>query len=197
MKNLISIFVIFLLTAASAQSGFGVKGGLTFNGDQGLFKTVNSNYETKGENSVGYHVGVYKRFALTGLYIQPELMYVNYKNSFEDQMSRDFDITYKRIDVPVSVGTQILQFGYIQAGPVFSSYFEDDISFNNVQNLKQDEIGIGFQVGAGVEFSQLSVNLRYDFPFGDLETQWVRESDFNFNTESTPKLLHLSLGYRF
>lgn len=197
MKNLISIFVLFLFTAASAQSGFGVKGGLTFNADEGLFKTIDNNYETKGENSVGYHVGLYKRFSLTGLYIQPELMYVNYKNTFEDQMSREFDIKYQRLDVPISVGTNVLQLAYIQAGPVLSYYFEDDINLDDVQNLKQDEIALGFQIGAGVELNQLSLNLRYDFPLGDRESEWVRDSDLNFNTETTPKLLHLSLGYRF
>lgn len=197
MKNLISIFVLFLFTAASAQSGFGVKGGLTFNADEGLFKTIDNNYETKGENSVGYHVGLYKRFSLTGFYIQPELMYVNYKNTFEDQMSREFDIKYQRLDVPISVGTNVLQLAYIQAGPVLSYYFEDDINLDDVQNLKQDEIALGFQIGAGVELNQLSLNLRYDFPLGDRESEWVRDSDLNFNTETTPKLLHLSLGYRF
>lgn len=197
MKNLVSIFVLFVFTAVSAQSGFGIKGGLSFNADDGLFKSISSNYETKGENSVGYHVGLYKRFSLGGLFIQPELMYVNYKNSFEDQMSRDFDVKYQRVDVPISVGTNVLQLAYIQAGPVLSYYFEDDISMNDVQNLKQDEIALGFQVGAGVEFNQLSLNLRYDFPLGDRESEWVHESDFNFNTETTPKLLHLSLGYRF
>ena len=197
MRSIISILVLFVATSLSAQSGFGVKGGLTYNADDGLFKSVDQAYQSKGEGSMGYNIGVYKRFALTGLYVQPEVMYVNYKSKFEDSARKDYEVTYKRIDVPVSVGTTVLKMGYVQAGPVLSYYFDDKIDVNELSNVKQDEIALAFQLGAGVELNNLSLNLRYDFPLGDRETEWVRDNDFNFNTESTPKLLHVSLGYRF
>ncbi len=197
MRSIISILVLFVAVSLSAQSGFGVKGGLTYNADDGLFKSVDQAYQSKGEGSMGYNIGVYKRFALTGLYVQPEVMYVNYKSKFEDSARKDYEVTYKRIDVPVSVGTTVLKMGYVQAGPVLSYYFDDKIDVNELSNVKQDEIALAFQLGAGVELNNLSLNLRYDFPLGDRETEWVRDNDFNFNTESTPKLLHVSLGYRF
>ena len=197
MRSIISILVLFVATSLSAQSGFGVKGGLTYNADDGLFKTVDQTYQTKGEGSMGYNIGVFKRFALTGLYVQPEVMYVNYKSKFEDSSRKDYEVTYKRIDVPVSVGTTVLKLGYVQAGPVLSYYFDDKIDVNELSNVQQDEIALAFQLGAGVELNNLSLNLRYDFPLGDRETKWVRDNDFDFNTESTPKLLHVSLGYRF
>ncbi|MDG4945493.1 PorT family protein [Weeksellaceae bacterium KMM 9713] len=197
MRSIISILVLFVATSLSAQSGFGVKGGLTYNADDGLFKSVDEAYQSKGEGSMGYNIGVYKRIALTGLYVQPEVMYVNYKSKFEDSARKDYEVTYKRIDVPVSVGTTVLKMGYVQAGPVLSYYFDDKIDVNELSNVKQDEIALAFQLGAGVELNNLSLNLRYDFPLGDRETEWVRDNDFNFNTESTPKLLHLSVGYRF
>ena len=99
--------------------------------------------------------------------------------------------------MPVSVGTSIMSLGYIQAGPVLSYYFDDEIDINEISKLEQDEIALGFQIGGGVEFDRISVNLRYDFPLGDRETEWVQNNDLNFNTESSPKLLHLSLGYKF
>lgn len=197
MRSIISILVLFVATSLSAQSGFGVKGGLTYNADDGLFKSVDQAYQSKGEGSMGYNIGVYKRIALTGLYVQPEVMYVNYKSKFEDSARKDYEVTYKRIDVPVSVGTTVLKMGYVQAGPVLSYYFDDKIDVNELSNVKQDEIALAFQLGAGVELNNLSLNLRYDFPLGDRETEWVRDNDFDFNTESTPKLLHVSLGYRF
>lgn len=197
MRSIISILVLFVAASLYAQSGFGVKGGLTYNADDGLFKSVDQAYQSKGEGSMGYNIGVYKRIALTGLYVQPEVMYVNYKSKFEDSARKDYEVTYKRIDVPVSVGTTVLKMGYVQAGPVLSYYFDDKIDVNELSNVKQDEIALAFQLGAGVELNNLSLNLRYDFPLGDRETEWVRDNDFNFNTESTPKLLHVSLGYRF
>src|SRR5690606_32734366 len=122
MRSIISILVLFVATSLSAQSGFGVKGGLTYNADDGLFKSVDQAYQSKGEGSMGYNIGVYKRIALTGLYVQPEVMYVNYKSKFEDSARKDYEVTYKRIDVPVSVGTTVLKMGYVQAGPVLSYY---------------------------------------------------------------------------
>lgn len=197
MRTIISILVLFVATSISAQSGFGVKGGLTYNADEGLFKTVDNTYQSKGDGSMGYHLGVFKRFNITGLYVQPEILYVNYKNNFESETNRDVEVQYKRIDVPVSVGTSIMSLGYIQAGPVLSYYFDDEIDINEISKLEQDEIALGFQIGGGVEFDRISVNLRYDFPLGDRETEWVQNNDLNFNTESSPKLLHLSLGYKF
>ena len=197
MKKWIGLAAVLMMFSLNAQNGFGIKGGLTYNADDGLLTTANNTYQSNGEGSAGYHLGVYKRLNLTGLYIQPELWYVNYKNKFHDQSAREFDVQYKRIDVPVSVGTSILGMGYIQGGPVFSYYFEDNIDMNQVSDLEQDEIALGLQIGAGVQLQQFNVNLRYDFPLGDRTTEWVQNNDMRFQTESSPKLLHLSVGYSF
>lgn len=197
MKKLFGLAAFLILFAVHAQNGFGIKGGLTYNADDGLLKTANNTYQAKGEGNAGYHLGVYKRLNFTGLYVQPEVWYVNYKNKFQDQTAREFDIQYKRIDVPVSIGTDILGVGYVQGGPVFSYYFEDKIDMNQVSDIKQDEIALGLQIGAGVQLQQFNVGLRYDFPLGDRTTEWVQNQDMNFQTESSPKLLHVSVGYSF
>ena len=197
MKTIFSLLAITIFFTLNAQNGFGVKGGLTYNADQGLIKTANSAYQAKGNGSIGYHLGVYKRLNLTGLYVQPELVYVNFKNTFEDAQSRDLDVEYKRFDVPVSIGTDILGTGYIQGGPVLSYYFKDKIDYDQVSQVKQDELALGLQVGAGVQLQQFNLGLRYDFPLGDRTTEWVQNNNYQFQTESTPKLLHLSVGYSF
>ena len=71
MKRILGFAAFLMLFTLNAQSGFGVKGGLTYNADDGLIKTANSTYQANGEGSAGYHLGVYKRFGLSGLYIQP------------------------------------------------------------------------------------------------------------------------------
>lgn len=197
MKRILGFAAFLMLFTLNAQSGFGVKGGLTYNADDGLIKTANSTYQANGEGSAGYHLGVYKRFGLSGLYIQPELWYVNFKNKYEDQTAREFDVNYKRIDVSVSVGTDIMGIAYIQGGPVFSYYFEDDIDMNQISDVKQDEIALGLQIGGGVQLDKFNIGLRYDFPLGDRTTEWVHNNDLQFQTESSPKLLHVSLGYSF
>lgn len=197
MKNIVGAVALLLGVFTFAQEGFGVKAGLTFNADEGLIKTLDNTYQAEGEGSVGYHLGIYKRINLTGLYVQPELMYVNFKNEFNDGEGDSFDVKYKRIDVPVSVGTDVFGLAFVQAGPVFSYYFEDDIDLDQVSEVEQDDISLALQIGAGVQLQDLSINLRYDFPLGDRQTEWVQDNDWAFQTESSPKLLHLSLGYSF
>ncbi|MDO5655012.1 MAG: PorT family protein [Flavobacteriaceae bacterium] len=197
MKKFLSLVAVIIMTGVYAQQGFGIKAGLTYNADDGLIKSANSAYQAKGEGSAGYHLGVYKRLSFTGLYVQPELWYVNFKNTYKDTSAREFDVQIKRIDVPVSLGTNVLGIGYVQAGPVFSYYFQDEIDMNQVSDIKQDDIALGLQIGAGVQLQQFSANLRYDFPMGKRSTEWVQNSNYNFQTESSPKLLHLSIGYSF
>lgn len=197
MKKYMSLVALFLFLAMQAQSGFGIKGGYTYNADDGLFKSIDQTYQNKGKSSAGYHVGVFKKFNLTGIYILPELWYVNYKNEFENMDNSRVEIQYKRIDVPVSLGTDVFKIAHVQGGAVLSYYFEDEIDMNQVSDIQQDDIALGFQVGAGVSLDKFGFDVRYDFPLGDRETEWVQENNLNFQTESSPKLLHLSLSYTF
>ncbi|MGI9525878.1 MAG: outer membrane beta-barrel protein [Weeksellaceae bacterium] len=192
-----SLLFLVLIIAGFAQAQIGVKAGLTYNADDGLYKSVENTYTNKGKGSMGYHVGIYKKFALTGLYVQPELWYVNYKNEFENQAGKDIDVKYKRIDLPISVGTSVLRLGYVQAGPVFSYYFDDKINIDEISEIEQTDIAVALQLGAGLSFQNYDIMLRYDFPLGDRETKWLQNSDYEFVTENSPKLLHVSVGYRF
>lgn len=193
------IFVILILFAISlqAQSGFGIKGGLTYNASEDLLKTVNTTYEAKGKGSTGYHLGIFKRIELGGLYLQPELWYVNYKNEFKNENNSSFDVEYKRVELPVSLGTNVFKIFRIQGGPVISYYFDDSVKLDDVSEVKQNDLSIGFQAGAGIDISNFSIDVRYDFPLGERETEWVQDNNIRFKTGSTPRLLHLSLGYSF
>lgn len=192
-----SFVALFFIVAIYAQSGFGIKGGYTYNADDGLFKTIDATYQAKGSGSDGYHLGVFKKFDLSGMYLQPEIWYVNYKNEFENQNNNSLEIQYKRIDVPVSLGTDLLKIFHFQGGAVLSYYFEDKINIGDISDIKQDDLAIGFQVGGGVSLDRFAIDLRYDFPLGERETEWVQDNNINFQTESSPKLMHLSLSYTF
>lgn len=195
MKKL--LFLFGLIISTSAYSQIGIKAGFTYNADEGLYKSAENTYTNKGKGNSGYHIGIYKRFDLTGLYVLPEVWYVNYKTEFEDAAGKNVDVKYKRIDVPVSIGTKVLGLARIQAGPVFSYYFEDDINLDKIKDIEQDDISVALQVGAGVSLQSLDLSVRYDFPLGKRETKWINNSDYKFTTENSPQLLHLSIGYNF
>lgn len=193
MRKTFSLLFIFALINLQAQ--IGVKAGLTYNADKGLIESIDKGYKSKGEGSIGYHVGINKKFMLTGLFVEPEIWYVSYKNEYKLKGEESYDIQYKRIDVPVSIGTSILGLANIKAGPVFSYYFKDKLSLDDVADVKQKDLALGLQVGAGIELQKFSINLRYDFPIGKRETEFIQNKDLKFKTESTPTQLHLSIGY--
>lgn len=192
-KQIATLAFLFLFLGVNAQ--IGIKGGLTYETDGGVLKTLDNTYRNKGEGSLGYHVGLYKKIKLSGIYVLPEIWYTTYKTDFEGNTGTGVEIRYKRIDVPVSLGTKILGIGSIHAGPLFSYYFEDEL--DNISDIKQDDISLGLQAGAGIKIQNLEFMLRYDFPLSERVTEYVQDNGYTFKTESTPKLLHLSIGYNF
>ena len=197
MKKLLFATLVSAASFASAQSlDFGVKAGLVFNTDKGeLFSDISEIYDRKGEGSVGYQLGVLTRIGIGGLYVQPEVLYTQFRNEYASEFG-DFEVTKKRVDVPVNVGKTILGIAHIQAGPVFSYYMSDDVNWDQVSKLKQDDFNVGLQAGAGVKISNFLVDLRYEFGLGKTTTKFVSENS-TFSTDSRPQFLNLSLAYIF
>lgn len=197
MKNKLLITFFAISAFVSAQKiDFGVKGGAVFNTDKGrVFSDINNIYKEKGKGATGFQAGVLARISLVGLYIQPEVLYTQFKNEY-DVDNNSLKVTKKRIDVPVNVGKKFLGIAHVQAGPVFSYYLNDGISLNDVKKLKQDDFNVGFQVGTGVKVSNILVDLRYEHGFGKMTSKFIG-SETAFKTQSRASILNLSVGYLF
>lgn len=204
MKKVILTAVVALAANfASAQNiNFGIKGGAVFNTDKGeVWKDTGNIFKRDGKASAGFQAGVLSRISLAGIYIQPELLYTQFKNEYDvinnDNANVNVAITKKRIDVPVNVGKRFLGIAHVQAGPVFSYYFDDKISVKEFTAAKQDQFNVGMQIGAGVEVSKLLFDLRYEFGLGKLGTEIVNGNNREFNTENRPQMLNLTVAYLF
>ncbi|GGE86533.1 Outer membrane protein beta-barrel domain-containing protein [Chishuiella changwenlii] len=207
MKKVILTAIVGLAANfASAQNiNFGIKGGAVFNTDKGeVWRDAGDIFKRDGKASAGFQAGVLSRISLAGIYIQPELLYTQFKNDYDvpaDATSNDvntrFSVTKKRIDVPVNVGKRFLGIANVQAGPVFSYYFDDKISVKEFTAAKQDEFNVGMQIGAGVEVSKLLFDLRYEFGLGKLGTEIVNGNNREFNTQNRPQMLNLTVAYLF
>ena len=198
MKKLFLIASILLSCGAFAQnSQFGIKAGMVYNADKGAVKSATSAYEEKGEGSIGFQAGAMVRIKAGGLYIQPELLYTSFKNEYDAPTGESFEIGKRRIDVPVNIGKTFLgEFLQVQVGPVFSYYFEDDISLSDIENSERDEFNVGLQIGTGVNIKNFNVDLRYEFGFGKNSSKFVQDT-WGFETENRSQLLNLSVGYFF
>lgn len=199
MKKLILTAIVGLAANfATAQNiNFGIKGGAVFNIDKGkVWEDAGNNFKKDGKASAGFQAGALARVSLAGIYIQPELLYTQFKNEY-DVDGQKLNVTKKRMDIPVNVGKRFLGIGHIQAGPVFSYYFDDKLSVKDFTTAKQDEFNVGMQIGAGVEVSKLLFDLRYEFGLGKVGSDILNGSNGQYRTENRPQMLNLSVAYLF
>ncbi|WP_038330979.1 porin family protein [Empedobacter falsenii] len=199
MKKLILTAIVGLASNfATAQNiDFGIKGGAVFNTDKGkVWEDAGNNFKKDGKASAGFQAGALARVSLAGIYIQPELLYTQFKNEY-DVDGQKLNVTKKRMDIPVNVGKRFLGIGHIQAGPVFSYYFDDKLSVKDFTTAKQDEFNVGMQIGAGVEVSKLLFDLRYEFGLGKVGSDILNGSNGQYRTENRPQMLNLSVAYLF
>ncbi len=207
MKKLILTAIVGLAANfATAQNiDFGIKGGAVFNTDKGkVWQDAGNIFKRDGKASAGFQAGALARVSLAGIYIQPELLYTQFKNEYnvldkndKNDKPQDIGITKKRLDIPVNVGKRFLGIGHIQAGPVFSYYFDDKLSVKDFTTAKQDEFNVGMQIGAGVEVSKLLFDLRYEFGLGKVGSDILNGSNGQYRTENRPQMLNLSVAYLF
>lgn len=199
MKKLILTAIVGLAANfATAQNiDFGIKGGAVFNTDKGkVWQDAGNIFKRDGKASAGFQAGALARVSLAGIYIQPELLYTQFKNEY-DVDGQNLDVTKKRLDIPVNVGKRFLGIGHIQAGPVFSYYFDDKLSVKDFITAKQDDFNVGMQIGAGVEVSKLLFDLRYEFGLGKVGSDILNGSKGQYRTENRPQMLNLSVAYLF
>lgn len=199
MKKLILTAIVGLAANfATAQNiNFGIKGGAVFNTDKGkVWQDAGNIFKKDGKASAGFQAGALARVSLAGIYIQPELLYTQFKNEY-DVDGQKLNVTKKRMDIPVNVGKRFLGIGHIQAGPVFSYYFDDKLSVKDFTTAKQDEFNVGMQIGAGVEVSKLLFDLRYEFGLGKVGSDILNGSNGQYRTENRPQMLNLSVAYLF
>lgn len=207
MKKLILTAIVGLAANfATAQNiDFGIKGGAVFNTDKGkVWQDAGNIFKRDGKASAGFQAGALARVSLAGIYIQPELLYTQFKNEYnvldkndKNDKPQDIGITKKRLDIPVNVGKRFLGIGHVQAGPVFSYYFDDKLSVKDFTTAKQDEFNVGMQIGAGVEVSKLLFDLRYEFGLGKVGSDILNGSNGQYRTENRPQMLNLSVAYLF
>ncbi|MCA4775522.1 porin family protein [Empedobacter stercoris] len=204
MKKLILTAIVGLAANfATAQNiNFGIKGGAVFNTDKGkVWQDAGNIFKRDGKASAGFQAGALARVSLAGIYIQPELLYTQFKNEYnvldKNDKPQDIGITKKRLDIPVNVGKRFLGIGHVQAGPVFSYYFDDKLSVKDFTTAKQDEFNVGMQIGAGVEVSKLLFDLRYEFGLGKIGSDIANSNGRQFQTENRPQMLNLTVAYLF
>jgi len=174
---------------SNAQLQVGLKAGVNYNSDS--FSDVSNDVLDGAKSKTGYHAGLWFRAKLPiiGLYLRPEIVYteltndVTYDNSLLVRRTTDFKV--RKIDVPVLLGKKILGIGNIFAGPSFQYILSSDFGLNDLSEVSINNFSLGIQLGGGVEFGRLGIDVRWERGLSKSETKFVDNainSDVNFDT---------------
>lgn len=201
MKKIFFVLFTVLSFSAFAQSvDFGLKAGLVYPTDDGVIKAVELGVESKGKGAMGFQGGAMVRVKFAGFYLQPELLYTQFK--YDDfKGNNDLEVTKKRVDIPINAGkTFALGLVQVQTGPVFSIGFDDAIKGmdGSFKYESKNNFNMGWQIGTGVNIKKLNVDLRYEFGLGKTATK-ILSKDFgvDYETSNRTNMLNLSVGYFF
>ena len=174
MRNHIMIFVFFISSAAMAQSGFGIKGGLnyadngeiTYNDISGAGEDVLEG----GDRKAGYHLGIYYQANILGFFLRPELLYTSTKSEYSfNQQHAEYNLS--KIDLPVLVGAKVLGPLKLFAGPSLQYIVDNDFEGFELGDV-EEEFSIGAQFGAGIQVGHLGLDVRYE--------RALKENEANF-----------------
>lgn len=177
MKKIAAIFVFCAMawSSVSAQFEMGIKAGISsFDlASKGIVisNPENGHLELNLHNAeYGVHFGLYTRFNLLGLYVEPAVLFnsntVTYglKDLSEDStISTLRSETYRNVDIPLLVGTK-LGFLRLQAGPVAHFHLDSTSDLFSIKGYKQnfEKATYGAQFGVGLDIWKLRLDALYE-----------------------------------
>ncbi len=175
---------------AQAGSGFGIKAGLNYNGNGDYFNSVENAFENPDRNA-GFHIGVYGKLG-NRIYVRPELVYTSTTSGYEEG-----DLKIQKLDVPVLVGTKIIGPLHAFVGPSFQYILNskfDDVTIDDIDN----DLTVGFNLGAGVNLGKFGIDLRYERGFTENEISFINSNIVNVNdrVDTRPDQLILSFSLK-
>ena len=173
-KYLLSAALLIAVSiSANAQFSLGIKGGVNYS-------SLNSD-SYRSSNVTGYEAGLFARVG-GAVYLQPEV----YLNSTGGEIHSNDNtvsgkVTFTNLSVPLLVG---LRFGpknlnfRVMAGPVYNNVLSRNENFSTSFNAAFNNIGnynnnnFGYQAGAGIDLSAISVDFRYQGGFSDVNSNY-------------------------
>lgn len=178
-----------VLTFAQSGSGFGIKGGVNYAGNGDFFNSAENAFQSPDKN-VGYHVGIFGKLG-NKVYLRPELVYTSTSSEYDEG-----DLKINKLDVPVLVGLNVIGPLNIFAGPAFEYIINskfDDVTVDTIEN----DFTVGLNIGAGVSFGKLGIEVRYERGFSENEINFVNSNILTLNddrVDTRPNQIILSLS---
>ncbi|MDP2089548.1 MAG: outer membrane beta-barrel protein [Flavobacteriaceae bacterium] len=194
----LSIAFIAMVFYANAQSGFGVKAGLSYNTTGELKQFTNETgtiIDNKGSGKSGYNVGIYGKLGLGPIFLRPELVYTKTTSEYILN-SESVDYKMAKLDMPVLVGIKLIGPLSVFAGPAFQYVLDNDLKgleFNKIEN----DFTVGFNLGASLELGRLGLDVRYERGFSQNEVEFTGVGpNVTYRLDSRPEQIIFGLSYQ-
>lgn len=194
----LSIAFIAMVFYANAQSGFGVKAGLSYNTTGELKEFINetgSIIDNKGNGKSGYNVGIYGKLGMGPIFLRPELVYTKTTSEYILN-SESVDYKMARLDMPVLIGIKLMGPLNVFAGPAFQYVLDNDfkgLEFNSIEN----DFTVGLNLGASLELGRLGIDVRYERGFSQNEVEFSGVGpNVIYRLDSRPEQIIFGLSYQ-
>lgn len=208
MNRFFSIALVLISALSFAQISLSAKGNLLFNTGnaswEGIVDTTTEAYNKRGDNNVGYNVGLSLKIETpTAFFVMPELYYTSFKNEFTDPTyTVTLEAKSQRIDMPVLLGMNVLgKHAGIFAGPVASYNLSSEDTYNDFKENAENQFTVGYQFGAQFKLSKLIFNARYEGAFSKDERTYINtalaDASYEIRYDNRPSFILLGLGYEF
>lgn len=164
------IVCVSFFSFSQTQSGFGFKAGINYNGNGDYVQSVTNNVQHPDRN-IGFHFGVFGKLNfLELLYFKPELVYTKTKSNYDAA-----DFSMQKIDAPLLLGVKVLGPLSVFAGPSFQYIVDTEFGDININDVKND-FSVGLNLGIGINFKKLGIDLRYERGFSDNEALFIENN---------------------
>ncbi|EAR12897.1 hypothetical protein PI23P_09725 [Polaribacter irgensii 23-P] len=195
MKKSILIYCFILVCSqiATAQVGFGIKGGVNYNSES--IANASSDVFEGSESKTGYHAGIWLRFKVpvVGLYIRPELVYTNLKNQvLYKPTNTTTAYNFQKIDIPVLLGKKFFGVGNVFIGPSFQYILSSDFTVGDLSDVDAEGFTVGLQFGGGIELGKIGIDVRWERGFNNIESKFIGSENVTFDTRVDQIIFGLS-----
>lgn len=188
MRKLVLLAAVLFSAGLAAQTdtGFGIKGGLNYNGNGDYFESAQSAAEDPDKN-LGFHVGIFGKIG-DKLYFRPELVYTSTKSEYNNG-----DFKMQKLDAPLLVGLKVLGPVSVFGGPSLQYILDTDFEDVTLGDVKND-FTVGLNFGAAINFNSFGIDLRYERGLSDNEANFVGITGGRVDTRPDQLILSLSLN---
>ena len=174
-KITLLVLVLLSINAYSQRFQFGAKAGINIsNFTGGDFDDV----EKKA--LLGFHGGIYLRFQLAGLAIQPEAM-ISTQGAKIDSVSGSYDWKVTYVNVPVMLQFRFPGGLFFEAGPQVGFLVDENIENETLKDFAKN-LDLAMAAGFGLRGKKgLGIGVRYTFGIskvGDFEPPNGIDPDF-------------------